>query len=116
MNIYFIAIVVLYALILLGVSIIDIKKVHTWTDYAVAGRNQNLFAVTMTLLATMIGASTTIGLTDTVYRIGFPAIWWLTFGSIGLILQSLLIGYKISHFPTNNLLFSLYLIMFVRIN
>ena len=49
----------------------------------------------MTLLATVVGASTTIGITDTVYSIGFPGIWWLMFGAVGLILQSLILSKRV---------------------
>ena len=51
--------------------------------------------MTMTLLATVLGASTTIGITDTVNQIGFPGIWWLIFGAVGLVLQSLIISERV---------------------
>lgn len=95
MNNVFLIALIIYLLVFLLISILDIKKISVFTDYAVAGRRQDTFAVTMTLLATTIGASTTIGITDTVYSIGFPGIWWLAFGAIGLMLQALLISEKI---------------------
>ena len=103
MNMAFIVMLIIYAAALLVIGILDMKKVSSWTDYAVAGKNQSLMAVTMTLLATIIGGSTTIGITDTVYKIGFPAVWWLTFGSIGLMLQSLLISQKVRHIGADTL-------------
>ena len=95
MNTIFLTALIIYLLVFLVISITDLKKISVFTDYAVAGRRQDTFAVTMTLLATMIGASTTIGITDTVYSIGFPGIWWLAFGAIGLMLQAFLISEKI---------------------
>ena len=95
MNTVFIIALILYLLVFVIISIIDFRSVKTFEDYAVAGRVQGTFAVTMTLLATVIGASTTIGITDTVYAIGFPGIWWLAFGAIGLVLQSFLISKKV---------------------
>ena len=95
MNTIFLIALGLYLLIFILISILDLKKITSFTDYAVAGRIQGTFAVTMSLLATMIGASTTIGITDTVYGIGFPGIWWLAFGAIGLILQSIFISEKV---------------------
>lgn len=95
MNSIFLIALILYLLIFITISIIDTKSVKNFTDYAVAGRNRGLITVTMTLLATVIGASTTIGLTDTVYSIGFPGIWWLAFGAIGLIFQSIFISNKV---------------------
>ena len=85
----------IYLLIFLIIGILDLKKVRTFADYGVAGKTQNSFAVTFTLLATVIGASTTIGITDTVYQIGFPGIWWLLFGALGLIMQSFVLSEKV---------------------
>ncbi|MBR4514212.1 MAG: hypothetical protein IKO61_04945 [Lachnospiraceae bacterium] len=95
MNNTFLIALIIYLLVFLVISIADIKKISVFTDYAVAGRHQGSFAVIMTMLATIIGASTTIGITDTVYSIGFPGIWWLAFGAIGLMLQSFLISEKV---------------------
>ena len=95
MNYVFLIALGIYLLIFLIISLLDIKGIKTFTDYAVAGRVQGSFAVTMTLLATVVGASTTIGICDTVYSIGFPGIWWLAFGAIGLILQSVFISGKV---------------------
>ena len=92
MNHFFLYTLGIYLLIFIIISLFDALHVKTFTDYAVAGRSQNTFSVCMTLLATVIGASTTIGIADTVYEIGFPGIWWLVFGAIGLVLQSLLIS------------------------
>ena len=95
MNTLFITALIIYILVFLIIGILDMKKVNDFNDYAAAGKKQGRFAVIMTLLATVIGASTTIGITDTVNSIGFPGIWWLAFGGIGLILQSLLISKKV---------------------
>ena len=95
MNYVFLIALGIYLLIFLIISLLDMKGIKTFTDYAVAGREQGSFAVTMTLLATVVGASTTIGICDTVYSIGFPGIWWLAFGAIGLILQSVFISGKV---------------------
>ena len=95
MNIIFLTALGLYLAVFITISIIDAKKTKNFSDYAVAGRVQGSFAVVMTLLATIFGASTTIGICDTVYSIGFPGIWWLAFGALGLILQSFIISEKV---------------------
>ena len=94
MNLFLIALIV-YLLIFVGIGIFDARGVKDFTDYSVAGKRQSALAVVMTLLATVVGASTTIGITDTVNNIGFPGIWWLMFGAIGLILQSFIISEKV---------------------
>jgi len=88
--------------LLIGVMLIfivvagwDFFQTRTFDDYILAGRKQSSSLVMMSLLATIIGASATMGASDMAYRIGFPAFWWLTVGAIGLFLQSLLISKKI---------------------
>ena len=95
MNVIFVLALVLYLVVFITIGVLDAKKIQDFTDFSVAGKNQSRFAVIMTLLATVIGASTTIGITDTVYKIGFPGIWWLGFGAIGLILQSMFLSEKV---------------------
>ncbi len=95
MNSIFFITLLFYLLVFVTIGLIDGKKIKSFTDFSVAGKNQTAFAVTMTLLATVVGASTTIGITDTVYKIGFPGIWWLAFGAIGLILQSVFLSEKV---------------------
>ena len=84
---------ILYVIFLLLLAFID--KANNFTDFAVAGKRQKSSAVTLSILATVVGGSATIGIIDTTYSIGFPAVWWLFFGGIGLILQGLFISKKV---------------------
>lgn len=95
MNLVFTAALALYLVVFVIIGISDIRNIRSFADYSVAGRKQDRLSVMMTLLATVIGASTTIGITTTVYDIGFPGIWWLAFGAVGLILQSFLLSEKV---------------------
>ena len=95
MNIPVLAAIIIFLAVFVVISFLDFKKIKSFSEYSVAGRKQSTFAVTMTLLATVLGASTTIGLVDTVYQIGFPGIWWLVFGAVGLFLQSIIISEKV---------------------
>ena len=101
-NTFFIALIV-YLCVFIAIGILDLKNIHNFTDYSVAGKNQGTFAVVMTLMATVVGASTTIGITDTVYKIGFPGIWWLAFGALGLILQSLFLSGRVREIDADTL-------------
>ena len=93
----------IYALIFCVIGIFGGGKLKEFKDFAVAGKKQSTFMTTMTLLATTIGASATIGIADTTYSIGFPAFWWLCFGGIGLILQALLISEKVRSMDADTL-------------
>ena len=64
-------------------------------DFIAAGQNRGALAVFMTLLATMLGASATLGVAESAERIGFPAAWWLLCGCLGLALQSALLSGRI---------------------
>ncbi len=88
-------ILIIYITILFVVGIYDATKVKNFEDYSVAGKKQNFIRVFLSLMATMIGASATIGIADRVVKIGFPAFWWLGVGTIGLLLQALLLSKKI---------------------
>ncbi|MBO6165780.1 MAG: sodium:solute symporter family protein [Eubacterium sp.] len=95
MDTIFLAALIIYLSLFIILGIMDVKKVKNFSDFVVAGRSHGTVSVTMTLFATIIGASTTIGICDTVYSIGFPGIWWLMFGAVGLILQSFLLSEKV---------------------
>ena len=98
-----ILLLVLYLIVMMGIAIYDLSRIKNFEDYAVAGKKQRTYAVVMTMLATIIGASSTVGLIDTTYNIGFPAIWWLLFGALGLLLQSIFISKKIRNLNADTL-------------
>lgn len=93
--------VIIYVAILLAIGIADSFKVKNVEDFAVAGKRQSQLVVTLSLIATIIGASATVGVMGRVSSIGFPAFWWLGVGSIGLILQAVLISEKIRAMDAN---------------
>lgn len=97
------AAIIIYIILLVGVGIYDSFKIKDFNDFAVAGKSQTFFRVFLSLMATMIGASATIGVVDRVVQIGFPAFWWLGVGSIGLILQAVFLSEKIRSLNANTL-------------
>ena len=84
-----------YTVILLTIGIIDFKKVKNFNEYVLAGRRQNRLLVTVSLVASMIGSGSTIGMANNAFRVGFPAFWFLAVGGMGLILQSVLLSEKV---------------------
>ena len=93
----------LYLAGLMFVGFRDARSLRGFADFVVAGRRQGRVAVLMSVLATIIGASTTIGIVDTAFRIGFPAVWWLLLGSLGLLVQSLTISSRFRSFQADTL-------------
>lgn len=103
MNITFLIAMGIYLLGMILVGILDFRKTEDFTSFAVAGRTQKTLTVSMSLLATILGASTTIGITDTVYQIGFPGIWWLMFGALGLIFQAIFLSERVRRIGADTL-------------
>ncbi|MDO5128249.1 MAG: sodium:solute symporter family protein [Eubacteriales bacterium] len=95
--------VVIYVGILLVIGIMDCFKVKNFDDFAVAGKRQSLVLVLLSLMATMVGASATIGIMGRVSSLGFPAFWWLAVGSVGLFLQSVFLSERIREYDADTL-------------
>lgn len=86
----------LFALLVLSAAgFLGIRRIRTYSDFVVADRSQPFSAVFFSLMATMLGASATIGIADSAARIGTPAFWWLAAGVLGLLLQAALVSGKI---------------------
>lgn len=92
------ALLIIYLCIFLGIGLYDYFRINSFDDFVVAGRKQSESFVIMSLLATIIGASATLGVVDMAYKVGFPAFWWLGVGAIGLILQSFLLSERVRAF------------------
>lgn len=95
--------ILFFILILFVISICDLKKAKSFNDFALAGKKQGFLTVYLSLLASMIGASATLGITDKVWQIGFSAFWWLGVGAIGLLMQGLFLSKKIRELDVTTL-------------
>ena len=81
-------ILLIYFLVLGFICVRDWFKVKNFDDYVVAGRKQNSPFVFMSLMATVLGASATVGIAARAESIGFAAFWWLGVGAIGFWFQA----------------------------
>ncbi len=54
-------------------------------NFYLAGSKRSSIGIAFSLLATILGASSTIGVVSLSYDIGLPASWWLLMGAAGLI-------------------------------
>lgn len=79
---------IIYVLVLGFICIRDLFKVKNFDDYVVAGRKQSTPFVFMSLMATVLGASATVGIAARAESIGFAAFWWLGVGAIGFWFQA----------------------------
>lgn len=94
---------IIYILILLLIGIYDSRKIKNAGDFIAAGKNQTLPVITMSLLATMLGASATLGVMEKISDIGFAAFWWLAVGTIGLFFQAFFLSEKIRRLNADTL-------------
>ncbi|SHH48617.1 solute:Na+ symporter, SSS family [Fibrobacter sp. UWH9] len=78
----------IYFFVLGFICICDLFKVKNFDDYVVAGRRQTAPFVFTSLMATVLGASATIGIAARAESIGFAAFWWLGVGAVGFWFQA----------------------------
>lgn len=71
------------------------KKKCTIDSFTVANRSKSSFSVTISLVASCIGGSATIGVVSLAWNKGFPAIWYLASGAIGLLILTIFLSKKI---------------------
>ena len=66
-----------------------------YLDFIAAGQKCGALAVFLTLMATILGASATLGVAAKAETLGFPAAWWLFSGAVGLALQGFVLSARI---------------------
>ncbi|MCL4481529.1 MAG: hypothetical protein M1445_02695 [Bacteroidetes bacterium] len=79
-------ILLFYALLMIGIGIHSSRRIRTSGDYLVAGNRGNIWQITGSLLATILGSSAILGSCDLAFTQGWAAAWLLLSASIGLLL------------------------------
>jgi len=64
-------------------------------DFHLAGRSQGIGALTGTFCATILGASSTIGMAGLGYSRGLAGSWWMLSGTIGMLILSVFLAEKV---------------------
>jgi solute:Na+ symporter, SSS family len=80
------SIIIVYVLFMILVGINSSRKIRTGGDYFVAGKRGNLWQITGSLLATILGSSAILGTADLALTQGWAASWLLLSASFGLLL------------------------------
>ncbi len=88
-------ILITYGIVMLGIGLLDAGKVKTFDFYVLAGRERSALMVGASILASVVGASATLGVADLAYQVGFSAFWWLGSGALGLFLCGFFVAGKI---------------------
>src|SRR5512134_365133 len=86
------ALLALYACLLVGAGLYVSRRVKGSGDFFVAGRRLSTGLVFTTLLAANIGAGSTVGATGLAYRHGLSAWWWSGSAALGCLGLGLLVA------------------------
>ncbi len=75
-----------YILLMIGIGIHSSRRIRTSGDYLVAGNRGNVWQITGSLLATILGSSAILGSSDLAFSQGWAAAWLLLSAAFGLLL------------------------------
>lgn len=89
------AVILGYTAVLMALGLYLGRRVHAGADFFVAGRTLGPGLLFATLLASNIGAGSTVGATGLGYRDGLAAWWWVGAAALGSMIQALWIGPKL---------------------
>jgi len=84
----------LYFVFFIGMGIYEYCKRKDFEEFAVAGRRCGATVAGVSITASCVGASATIGMTGLAFSSGTPAFWWLGSGAVGLLVLSTFLAAK----------------------
>ena len=83
---------------MIGLGLSTRKQAKNAGSFFVAGRSGTALFITGSLLATIIGASATIGMAGLGFTRGLTGAWWILVGSVGLIVLGFLFARKVREY------------------
>ncbi len=84
-----------YLLLMIWVGAAAARRSWTPEGFYLAGRALGPVVLTATLVATILGASSTLGMAGLGYSEGLTGAWWLLSGSLGLLVLSVFFAEKV---------------------
>lgn len=90
-----------YIALLLGLGLFrsfsGSAAVDSGSSFFVNGRRSGAVSVALSIVASCVGGSATMGMAGLAWEIGTPAFWWLGSGACGLVLLVIFLARKIRH-------------------
>lgn len=86
----YIAVVLIYVLILLGLSVYKARSVQTPDDFMIAGRSVPVYMLVATLICTWIGSGSLFGTAGLTFRTGISELWFSSGAWIGILVVYLI--------------------------
>jgi len=84
-----------YLIAMIIIGILSSRKAKGKEGFFVANRSGGLLLVTGSLVATILGGSSTIGMAGLGYAKGLPGAWWLLVGCVGLALGGIFLAGRV---------------------
>ena len=78
-------VVIVYVLILIGISVYKSRSVKSADDFTVAGRNVPVYMLVATLVCTWIGSGSLFGTSGLTFRTGLSELWFSAGAWIGIL-------------------------------
>ena len=91
-------IVIIYFVVMIGLGLSTRKQAKNAGSFFVAGRSGSTLFITGSLLATIIGASATLGMAGLGFTRGLTGAWWILVGSVGLVVLGFLFARKVREY------------------
>ena len=85
----------LYAVLLVGLGLWDARHAGSAEAYFVNSRASGPWQVGLSITASCVGGSATIGMAGLAWQVGTPAFWWLGSGACGLLLLTVALARKV---------------------
>lgn len=86
----YISVVMIYVLILLGISVYKSRMVTTDEDFMIAGRNVPVYLLVATLVCTWIGSGSLFGTAGLTFRTGISELWFSSGAWLGILIVYLI--------------------------
>ena len=87
----------IYIAVLFLLAWITARRAPDKETYFVNGRRSSANVVALSIVASCVGGSATMGMAGLAWQVGTPAIWCLLSGAAGLVLLSLFLALSLIH-------------------
>jgi SSS family solute:Na+ symporter len=86
---------ILYMVVVISIGALSAKRSKGIEGFYLAGRGLGGILLTATLCATIVGASSTLGMAGLGFKEGLTGAWWMLSGAIGLVILSSFFAEKV---------------------
>ncbi|HPD20745.1 MAG: sodium:solute symporter family protein [Desulfomonilia bacterium] len=97
------AIIVVYLAGMLGIGLFSFRRIRSLSSFYVFDRKGGAVQITGSLLATVVGASSTLGIAGLGFSMGLVGAWWMLVGAAGLLIMSFWLSEKVRSYEVYTL-------------